>query len=659
MQLEHIAALRYRRDIDGLRAVAVLSVLGFHAFPSAVPGGFIGVDIFFVISGYLISLILLTELERGNFSYVGFYVRRIRRIFPGLLLVLTACYGIGWHVLFADEFRQLGKHIAGGAGFVSNLVLWAESGYFDSAAISKPLLHVWSLGIEEQFYLIWPLILAGAWRNRKQVRGILLFLLAASFALNLATLNDADSAFYSPLSRLWELLVGALLAHFRVEQANFANALEDKYGDWLSIGGGALILAGLAIVNKEQVLHSGWMILPAFGAAFVIAAGDRARLNRLFLSNPLMVWIGLISFPLYLWHWPLLSYANILAGSAPGLIMTVGMVVLAFVLAAITYLVVENPLRFGAHGPRKAMVLLAGMALAGCAGYATYSLDGFGKRTIVTLGGRRIPADNIQDGQGNNRDCPAGKDLHPDFIMNCTLHINPRAKTRIVVWGDSHAGSWQPAFEQIARRNDLELYVVTQGGCPPLDGVYGPGPRSACKSADATRNVMNSIIALRPDRLFLAARWGMYYATRIEGSEWQPRHFFVTTEINGPATDQTSRKALQERLPATIARFRSVGIDPVVIESVPVLKGVAATWRKAPEELATTIAEHRQINGFSRSVIQQIPDLTVYDPALKMCGAVCRASIGGKMMYSDDSHLTPQGALFFEQELARLVPVLR
>ena len=163
---EHLTHPQYRPDIDGLRAIAVLSVVGFHVFPYWINGGFIGVDIFFVISGFLISTIIIGSLERNSFSFVEFYARRIKRIFPALLLVLSACFVFGWFALLADEYKQLGKHIAGAASFILNFLLWNESGYFDTTAETKPLLHLWSLGIEEQFYIIWPFFLWFAWKQR-------------------------------------------------------------------------------------------------------------------------------------------------------------------------------------------------------------------------------------------------------------------------------------------------------------------------------------------------------------------------------------------------------------------------------------------------------------------------------------------------------------
>jgi len=206
----------YRADIDGLRALAVIAVIGFHAFPQAVPGGFIGVDLFFVISGFLISTILYENLIAHSFSFTDFYARRIRRIFPALMVVLASAYAIGWFVLLPDEYAQLGKHIAGGAGFIENFLLWHESGYFDNAAETKPLLHLWSLGIEEQFYIVWPILLWLAYRARLNLLSLTILIGGASFILNLwgtQVSPNPVATFYSPQTRFWELLMGAVLAY--------------------------------------------------------------------------------------------------------------------------------------------------------------------------------------------------------------------------------------------------------------------------------------------------------------------------------------------------------------------------------------------------------------------------------------------------------------
>lgn len=207
----------YRPDIDGLRAIAILAVLGYHAFPNWIRGGFVGVDVFFVISGYLISSIIFSGLASGNFSFGNFYARRIRRIFPALILVLVTSYFFGAVALFSHEYSQLAKHIAAGSGFVSNLVFWSEAGYFDISGEKKVLLHLWSLGVEEQFYILWPLLVYIAWLWRRSLLLVTLLAAFASLAYGLAIIkSDTSAAFYSPVARFWEILLGALLAYTHV-----------------------------------------------------------------------------------------------------------------------------------------------------------------------------------------------------------------------------------------------------------------------------------------------------------------------------------------------------------------------------------------------------------------------------------------------------------
>jgi peptidoglycan/LPS O-acetylase OafA/YrhL len=328
----------YRPDIDGLRALAVLVVVGFHAFPNWIQAGYIGVDVFFVISGFLISTIIFDNLNCQNFSFIKFYSRRIRRIFPALLLVLAASFVFGWISLLADEYKQLGKHIAGGAGFVSNFLFWRESSYFDNAADTKPLLHLWSLGIEEQFYIFWPLLLWLAWKCKINLLALILVLAIISFGLNIDIVrSDATAAFYSPLTRFWELLVGSVLAYlkfFKHRNAIFVN-INDAQMRYLhnaqSIIGLTCIVLGMLFLKKDAVFPGWWALLPVGGAALIISAGSQAYLNRIVFSNRILVWFGVISFPLYLWHWPILSFARIIEGKALSNQMRISAVLLLFV----------------------------------------------------------------------------------------------------------------------------------------------------------------------------------------------------------------------------------------------------------------------------------------------------------------------------------------
>lgn len=399
----HNNNFKYRPDIDGLRAIAVSTVVAFHAFPDLLPSGFIGVDIFFVISGYLISSILYKSLEDGSFSFADFYARRIKRIFPALILVLATCMVAGWYLLFPDEYKELGKHVAGGAGFVSNVVLWDESGYFDLAAEKKPLLHLWSLGVEEQFYFFWPLALWVAWRLRLHMFTLAIVAGYASFRLNVRGISEAPtSVFYMPYTRVWELLIGSTLAYAQLNYSAWFPRLSwlvdntvgrvvlseppAKEGalvrNLLSLAGFAMLGYGLWVITKATPFPGKAALAPSLGAALIIAAGPTAWINRIILASKPFVWIGLISYPLYLWHWPLLAFARIVESQTPSLEVRAGAVVAAVVLAALTYWLLELPIR-RSKGWYKVPVFATAMMALGCAGYFTFTKDGLTDRPMI------------------------------------------------------------------------------------------------------------------------------------------------------------------------------------------------------------------------------------------------------------------------------------
>ncbi|NDD90692.1 acyltransferase, partial [bacterium] len=372
---------KYRPDIDGLRALAVLSVVGFHAFPGWVRGGFIGVDVFFVISGFLISTIILQSLQKGSFSFKDFYVRRVRRIFPALVVVLIVTYSFGWFALLADEYKQFGKHVVAGAGFVSNFALWRESGYFDNAAETKPLLHLWSLGIEEQFYILWPLILWLGWKLRVNLLVWIVLIAIASFALNLRAVgHDAVAAFYSPQTRFWELLSGAGLAWVALNRKWEASG---PVSDTLSVFGTLVLAVGFWKISRSSSFPGVWALFPVFGAVLIISAGPQGWLNRQVYSNRVAVWFGLISFPLYLWHWPIFSFLRIIQGQGPAIGVRVVGVLLSVALAWLTYRFLERPLRFGRYRNLSVSFLIAPMMAIAALGYQAYARDGFQGRASV------------------------------------------------------------------------------------------------------------------------------------------------------------------------------------------------------------------------------------------------------------------------------------
>jgi peptidoglycan/LPS O-acetylase OafA/YrhL len=449
----------YRRDIDGLRAVAVLSVVAFHAFPEFVRGGFIGVDIFFVISGYLITSIILGHLERGDFNFVEFYQRRIRRIFPALILVLIVCALIGKLILFADEYQQLGKHIAAGAGFASNLLLWSESGYFDTSSETKPLLHLWSLGIEEQFYIVWPLLLWATYRLRMNVIAVIGTIALVSFWLNVRGLHDNLAAtFYSPQTRLWELLCGAALAWWATRAT--VNGPQRPSSSFI---GAALICACMLFVSIGA-FPGWWALMPTVGAVLIIASGPQSPLNRIVLSNPALVWVGVISYPLYLWHWPLLSFARIIDGGQPGLAVRAALVVLSVMLAWATFRFLEYPIRTirtkgGAFF--KTASLVTAMLIAGFLGYTDANAD-ISQTADAQLVGPWTPWKYENNEACRKRFPMPGADKYTWWF--CMLQRDE--PPTVILLGNSHTNDFFPGFAQNPEfANDNVLSI---GDCGPL-----------------------------------------------------------------------------------------------------------------------------------------------------------------------------------------------
>jgi peptidoglycan/LPS O-acetylase OafA/YrhL len=364
----HLTHPKYRPDIDGLRAVAILAVVLFHAFPKIMPGGFIGVDIFFVISGFLISTIIFSSLERDRFSLSEFYARRIRRIFPALILVLVSCLVLGWFVLSSDQYKQLGKHAAAGAGFIQNFVLLSESGNFSNTAKIKLLVHLWSLAIEEQFYIFWPLLLLFVWKRHYNFLRVTALIAAISFAVNIYLIQTGQlkAAFMLPFSRFWELMLGSVLAYIVLHRPQFI----EKHKDAQSFLGFALIIAGLLLLNKGRDFPGWWALLPTLGAYFIISASPASWLNEKLLSSKLMVWIGLISYPLYLWHWPIFMIENILF-SEQHIANRIVSIAIAVLLAWLTYKFLEMSIRVMGKSLRVTFILLG--LLVSVAGFGLYS----------------------------------------------------------------------------------------------------------------------------------------------------------------------------------------------------------------------------------------------------------------------------------------------
>ena len=514
----------YRSDLDGMRALAVLGVVAFHADVRLAPGGFAGVDVFFVLSGYLISQLVMRALADGTFRFREFFVRRLVRLGPALAIVLVGCWAAGWLTLLPVEYAQLGAHIAAGAGFVANIVFWQESGaYFDAGAASKPLLHLWSLGVEEQFYLVWPLCLAAAWRWRVPLLPVVLALGAVSFAINLATVGTHPAAaFYLPFARFWELAAGGALACLafgpasdaRLRRPSWLSRAADHVPSWLpsisSAAGLALLGASMAVLGGRAV-PGWWAVLPVAGAVLLIAAGERSWVNRVVLSHPALTFVGVISYPLYLWHWPILTFTRIVTSREPAPLVIAAAAGGSVLLAWLTYRFVEQPAQAGYREGLDGWLparLVAALAMSAAVGFSVLGWrDALPSRFPASV---QYLVDFEYDYATAYREgrCYLGADQpRAAFAAECVDAPATAGAPLVVLWGDSHAAHLYPGLRRLQRDVSFRVAQFTGAACPPLlslDSVIQPFCRRINQAA------LDRIRRLRPQVVLLAARWDTY-----------------------------------------------------------------------------------------------------------------------------------------------------
>ena len=617
--------LLYRPDVDGLRALAVLAVLAFHAFPQLAPGGFVGVDIFFVISGFLISGIIFDGLASGRFTFSDFYWRRVRRIFPALALVLAASLAIGWFVLLPDEYSELGQHVAAGAAFVANVALWREGGYFDTAAELKPLLHLWSLGVEEQYYLVWPVLLFALRKRPSVMLWAIVAIAVLSFALNLwLTAEKPRAAFFLPMGRFWELLAGSLLAYFACYRRLGAQAPNLKANAGL-----AMMAASLFLLDGQRAFPGLWALLPVLGTVLVVWAGPQAWINRMLLSRPGLVWIGLISYPLYLWHWPLLAYARIAGAGEPSAAARLALCALSLLLAWLTYELIEKKIRF----PRAASVrrisvpaLAASMAAIGVVGVLSLL-------NVVAPHSASLPlAREISEAYND-------WDYTGDRIV-----LGDTGKA-VLFFGDSHMQHYWPRVHKIMQERTAPVHTVifkTAGGCAPVPGIERKG-RGCSRFVEEALDIARSG---NVQTVVIAASWvgfinrGDYY--KLGDAAQRPLRLL-----------SPDAGWVMERFEATLRELTAAGKEVVLVLSSPrgdafdpkgivqrdgmmlhVRGPLGAVPRKEIAALASPIDE--RLKRVAAAV-----GATLVDPADSLCTAsLCPAADeNGRPLYKDASHL--------------------
>lgn len=636
----------YRPDIDGLRAVAVLGVVAFHAAPTLLPGGYVGVDVFFVISGFLITGILIRDCEARRFSLTRFYSRRIRRILPALVTVLLTFTVVACVVLPPADLDFYSRTLVSATLFVANQFFLNHTGYFHVDALESPLLHLWSLAIEEQFYLFWPPAVFLLYRSRLRRWAPLLIMLALLISLALAQrwvwMGNGAGAFYMLRARGWELLLGAMLATGAVPLLHRRRDREAA-----SVMGLAAIVCSMLLFNQDTPFPGLAAAAPCLGAAALIHA-NRAEVTIVgrWLSAPRMVLIGLISYPLYLWHWPLLVMPRLALGRAlsPA---EVGMyVILAFALAWVSWRLIERPLqRFRTGDKEGRFVLVAGVSiLAVIATVATVIVvgQGFPQRASPTVLRAEAARNSINP---MNEFCHVEAGVAPPSAAPCTT--SGAGEARILLWGDSHAAHIMPGFVSAAGKYPVALRQLTKSSCPPLL----PDRRSDVASADCVnfnRQVLGIAGDAPPETIVLAARWTEY--------------------LTSPSVEEAEQ--LGQEVRETIANIRqSVGAatEIVIVGPIP---GFAFEPSKCHARtmfagLDSLPCRSPQPNNSRRSVlVEQVlvdaasgtPGVKVALPWRNFCGSGgCTTVSEGVFLFRDANHLTVEGAEYLAPLLETIV----
>lgn len=625
----------YRSDIDGLRAIAVSMVLAVHAFPKLLPNGYVGVDVFFVISGYLITSILLREMDQKIFSIKDFYIRRVNRIFPGLLLVLLFCVLLGPLVMYSAEYGLMAKSVFFSAIFSANINFYLEAGYWDVASKLKPLLHLWSLGVEEQFYLLWPLILFWVGRKKLSTVAVSLVVLAASLAVNLMlTSKNQPAGFYLPMGRFWELASGGLLACIQWHRTDGqTNALLKEYGvrDILGWSGITLLLVTQWASMSADAFPGFYAVVVVAATAMLMVAGPEAWFNRKVLSHPAVVYVGKISYPLYLWHWPLLVFARLMGDGQWSVTHRNAAIVASVLLAMLTHHCVERPLVKRVTRRGLLALMLAGlMALLGL-------LAGLIYKGVLSF----TPA--------------------PYANAPLASYENPQIRShgKVVLLGDSNAGHFSYGLSLLYGDR---LETIATPGWPYLEGVkYREGyvPHHDHKgSPELTQKALQRIES-DPDvkLVILSNAYLMYLPSDNLRSIAE-----VPTETVAQAYEFGLRRTM-ERLLAKQKKL--ILVKPV--PTYPTLSAVTAcasevrpVLRRQPIDCVrarnVVDSERREYDALVARAVHGLPGVTVFNTMDELCDAQsCYVNRNGILMYIDSGHFTTAGSQLMAAALARQI----
>uniref|UniRef100_UPI0040489370 acyltransferase family protein n=1 Tax=Limnohabitans sp. TaxID=1907725 RepID=UPI0040489370 len=674
--------MQYRPEIDGLRAIAVLPVIVFHAGISAFSGGFVGVDVFFVISGYLITSIIISEKQAGTFTLVNFYERRARRILPALFVVMAACLPFAWMWMFPEEMKDFSRSLMGVSAFVSNILFWRESGYFVTAAELKPLLHTWSLSVEEQYYLLFPLFLIYTYRlGRRWVVGTLLVVFLISLAgAQWGSAHKTIANFYSLPTRAWELLIGSFIAlvpnssHACAKNAGPNRLSLNQYGSLIGL---LLISFSIFYFNRDTPHPSIYTLIPTVGAGCVIMFATPVTLVGRLLSSRILVFVGSISYATYLWHQPLFAFARYRTINEPSTLVFLGLTLTAMVLATLSLRFLELPFRNLKFISRKGIfgVALTGTLCFFILGALWYSKSGLPDRLPANLSTKFFPEKTNESTACNLAPVESAKTLHYCYFGD----IN--ASRTVALYGDSHAQTLFSELDSAFKTHAIRGLRVYMTNCEPIPQILVANNSDISnylqqKECLITYSSLLDYLKQNASAIIIGLRWTMRMYP-IKGSvdelafnngeggreHIEPRKY-TTLDLNGiPSLAGAGKKDAIDMLLRTMNELNKpvfvIHPIPEVGWDIPKYNFVSYLNDKStPVSISTSHERFKNRNSFINDVLnnaQNYQNLIHIKPERHLCDSLmkgrCVAQWNDTPLYYDDDHLSNAGARMIIQDI--------
>jgi len=662
-----ITSNTYRSDIDGLRAIAVLPVVFFHLGVNFFSGGYVGVDIFFVISGYLITSIIVKDVVNDNFNIVNFYERRIRRIFPALFTMIFISSIVAYFILIPSELKDFGQSVFAATYSFSNILFWHESGYFDGPAEIKPLLHTWSLAVEEQFYLVYPVLLYFFIKKFSSSYKALLFviLILSLLICVLTTSSYPTENFYLTPSRGWELLLGALLA-LNVFPAD----LKKYYREMLAVIGLCFVLYSVIFFDKNTEFPGAAALVPCLGAALIIYSGSIGKtFIGEFLSSGLLIKVGVISYSLYLWHWPIIVYTKLYLQRPLQNEEIVYLIVLMFILAFISWRYIEQPFR-GKNSKFSKKIVFQGatfvVIISTVFGLYTHFENGISQR--LSKNNLEIVRSISQYSNIIDPKCFYHENTFKNYRNKlCSIGESTATEKSFILWGDSHARALIPAVRLEAKIKGLSGYFAGHVGCPPLlDVIKSSQPkrtkRSSCRDFN---NAIIKFITSHPEikTVILTARWVVNLeGVRLPTDPNLTRNVYLYDDLSTQISTSENKNVFQRGLFKTIRKLQSLGKKVVIFGPVPELDvslssalvrssmlGISRDFRPDTKSVNLRLAQTLNL----LDMISNKDNISVLYPHEILCETEkCDVEINKLPIYRDDDHLSIYGAEYLYRKLA-------